>query len=151
MKYDKNFIFKGSPSLQHYEGDPWWIPLMRIDDKFMKGSVYFECVWITENINNSYKPHSHDCDEYIGMFGSNIQDPFNLNAEVEFWIDDEKHVFDRNCLVYVPAGTWHTPIIVKNLKKPIFAFTTSPVGKYIQKVNRDPKWSHLPDPVEAES
>jgi hypothetical protein len=151
MKYDKNFIFKGSPSIQHYAGDPWWIPLMRIDDNFMKGAFYYECVWIIEDIVNSFKPHSHDCDEYIGLFGSDIKDPFNLNAEVEFWLDDEKHIYNKNCIVYVPAGKWHTPIIIRNLKKPIFAMTFSPVGKYVQKVNRDPKWSHLPDPPEAES
>ena len=152
MKYDQYFIFETPASPQHQaKADAPWIPLLRMDSRVRQGAFYFECVWITEPIPESkaFKPHSHDCDEYLGFFGSDIKDPFNLHAEIEFWFDDEKHVFNRNCLIYVPAETWHTPVIIKSLEYPIFCLSTSPVTKYTQKINRDPRWSHLPDPIEG--
>lgn len=151
MKYDKYFVHETKSSPLHPQGSFPGIPLMRIDDRFMKGAFYFECIWITGPIPESkaFKPHSHDCDEYVGFFGSNLEDPFNLYAEIEFWFDDEKHVLTKNCLVFIPSGVWHTPIIINKVERPIFCLSTSPTVKYTQKVNRDPKWSHLEDPPEG--
>ena len=150
-KYDKYFVYKALPSASHPEKGFPWIHLMRIDDRFMKGAFYFECVWFTGPIPESeaFKPHSHDADEYIGFFGSNIEDPTNLNAEIQFWMDDEKHIITKNCIVFVPAGVWHTPIIIDKIERPIFGLSTSPVTKYTQNVNRDPKWAHLKEPPES--
>ena len=150
MKYDKYFIHKGMSSPLHPQGSFPGVPLMRIDDRYTKEGFYFECIWITGPIPESKacKPHRHDCDEYIGFFGSNIEDPFNLNAEVEFWFDDEKHVFTKNCVVFVPAMTWHTPIMINSIEKPIFCLSTTPKLKYTQEVSRAPRWSHLRDPIE---
>ncbi len=130
---------------------------MRIDDrftkanKFMKGAFYFECIWLTGPIPESqaFKPHSHDFIEYVGFLGSDPAEPSNLHAEIEFWFDDEKHIITRSCTVYVPEGVWHTPIIVPRLDRPVFCFSASPSTKYAQNVNRDPRWSHLPDPLEG--
>ena len=150
-KYDKYFVHETKASPLHPEGGFPWIPLMRVDDRFMKGAFYFECIWLTGPIPESkaYKPHSHDCDEYVGFFSGSVDDPFNLDAEVEFWFDDEKHVFTKNCLIFIPAGIWHSPVIINRMKRPIFCLSTSPTTKYTQKVNRDPRWSHLEDPPEG--
>ena len=150
-KYDKYFIFESAASRQHpREGFPW-IPLMRIDDRVLPGAFYFECIWTTGPISSdmAYKPHKHDSDEFVGFFGSNLEEPSNLYAEVEFWFDDEKHIFSKNCVVFIPAGTWHCPIIINKLEWPIFCFSTSPTTKYTMEVNRDPKWAHLKEPPEG--
>jgi hypothetical protein len=150
-KYDKYFVFEGQPSPVHPAGTYPWVPLMRIDDGFMKGAFYFECIWQIGPTPESkaFKPHSHDWDEYVGFFGSNVDDPFNLNAEIQFWMNDEKHILTKNCLIFVPAGVWHGPVVVNKLTKPVFCLSTSTALRYTQKVNRDPKWAHLEDPPEG--
>jgi hypothetical protein len=150
-KYDKYFIHQTDSSPLHPRGGFPGIPLIWVDGRFMKGAFYFECIWQTGPIpeNKAYKPHSHDWDEYVGFFGSNVEDPFNLNAEIQFWMNDEKHVLTKNCLVFVPAGFWHGPVVVNNITRPIFCLSTSPTTKYTQNVNRDPKWAHLEDPPEG--
>jgi hypothetical protein len=149
MKYDEYFIHQTEPSPLHPEGSFPGIPLMRIDDRYMKEAFYFECIWITGPIHESEasKPHRHDCDEYVGFFGSNIENPFNLNAEIQFWFEDEKYIINENCIVYIPSGKWHTPIIIDKIERPIFCLSTSPVAKYTQEISRDPKWRHLKDPL----
>ena len=148
-KYDKYFMHETPSSALHPGGGFPGIPLIWVNNSPIEGAFYFECIWQTGPVPKGFKPHSHDCDEYVGFFGSNIEDPFNLNAEVQFWMNDEKHVFTKNCLVFVPAGVWHGPIIVNNVTKPIFCLSTSPTKKYTQIVNRDPKWAHLEDPPES--
>jgi hypothetical protein len=150
-KYDKYFIFETPSSPSHPKGSVPWVPLMRIDSKVMPGAFYFECVWTVSPISEkmAYKPHSHDSDEYVGFFGTNLEDPTNLNAEVEFYFDDEKHIFTKNCVIFIPAGIWHSPVIVNRIERPVFCFSTSPTTNYTQTVNRDPRWAHLPDPPEG--
>ena len=150
-KYDKYFIFESASSPLHPKTGFPWIPLVRIDDTVLPEAFYFECIWTTGPIPESkaYKPHKHDSDEFVGFFGTNLEDPTNLYAEVEFWFDDEKHVFTKNCVVFIPAGIWHTPVIITKLDRPIFCFSASPEIKYTQEVNRDPRWAHLEDPPEG--
>ena len=150
-KYDKYFIFESATSPQHPKTGFPWIPIMRIDDRILPEGFYFECVWMTGNLSESqaYKPHSHDCDEYVGFFGTDLKDPTNLHAELEFWYDNEKHIITRNCVVFVPAGIWHTPVLVSKLERPVFCFSATPTAHYTQIVSQDPRWAHLPDPPEG--
>jgi hypothetical protein len=151
-KYGKYIIYQTKASPLHPPGSFPGTPLVNVSDSVIKGGFYFECAWFTGPTSESdaYKPHRHDCDEYIGMFGSNPEDWFDLGAEVEFWFDDENHIITKSCLIFVPKGIWHTPIIIRKLDRPIFCLSTAPVLKYTQHINRDPKWSHLKDPPGSE-
>jgi hypothetical protein len=125
-------------------------PIFNINNKVIPGGFYFECIWVNGPLTeaNAFKPHRHDFDEYVGFIGSDASDPFNLNAEIEIYLDDEKHTINRSCIIYIPKGLWHTPIFARNVKKPIFCFSTSPTQNYGQHVSQDPKWAHMSDPPE---
>ena len=68
----------------------------------------------------------------------------------EFWFEDEKHLITNSCAIYIPKGIWHAPLIYRRIDRPIFVFSTAPVPKYTQYINRDPKWNHLKDPMDIE-
>jgi hypothetical protein len=72
----------------------------------------------------------HDTDEIIGFFGSDPENPHDLNGEVEIWLEDEKHVIDRTTMIFVPAGMVHCPLVINRVDKPIFHFTTVSGGQY---------------------
>jgi hypothetical protein len=146
-KYGKYIVYKTEVSPMHARGTFPGTQVMNVNDTVIKGAFYFECAWFTGTTSDSdaYKPHCHDFDEHIGMFGSNAEDPFDLCGEVEFWFDDEKHIITRSCVIFIPKGIWHTPIIIRRLDRPILFMSTAPSLKYTQSVNRDPKWSHLKD------
>lgn len=151
-KYGKYFIYQSKASDKHALGTFPGTPVMNINETVIKDGFYFECIWFTGNVSekDAFKPHYHDFDEYIGFFGSDAEDAFNLNAEVEFWYNDEKHLITRSCIVYIPKGIQHTPIMVSKLKKPIFCLSTGPSRTYGQHVSNDPRWRHLKDPPESE-
>ena len=78
--------------------------------------------------------HTHDSDEIIGFFGNNPEDPYDLGGEIEFWLEDEKHIITRSCLLFVPAGMKHCPLILRRVDRPIFHFTIVTGGQYTREV-----------------
>ena len=96
------------------------------------------------------KPHYHDYIEYVILFGTNPDDPFDLGGEVEFWLDDEKHTITNTCVITIPAGLSHCPFIFKRVDRPILFSSCSPVPVLYEHTNRDPQWSHLKDPPDID-
>ena len=147
-KYEKYIIYETEKSPLHPSDGSMGIPMVNITDAAVKGAFYFECAWFTTTLaeDKAPKPHRHDFDEILGIFGSNPKDFHDLFGEIEFCFDDEKYIITRSCSVFIPKGIWHAPIFIRKIDTPILFMSTAPVPNYTQEINRDPKWSHLKDP-----
>lgn len=122
---------------------------MYLDERSVEGGFYWNGAVIHQaSAPDSIpgKPHYHDYIEYVILYGSNPDDPSDLCGEVELWLGDEKHTVTKSCVIIVPAGLSHCPIIFKRVGRPIFFSSCSPAPVLYQHTNRDPKWSHLKDP-----
>lgn len=108
--------------------------LYRLDDKKVAGIPFFtDCAWVwpkPEDIVMEAKGHAHEFDEIITVFGSNPDDPRDLGAEVEFWLEDEKYILTKSTIIYVPKGLTHCPIIFRNVTRPIFHFIVGNAAAY---------------------
>jgi len=88
-------------------------------------------------------PHIHHAnDEYLWFIGSNLQDPFDFDAEIELYlgwdIDDmEKITITAPTVVRVPPNLWHCPIHFKNVKKPVAFFPVYPDGDWSKIIRKD--------------
>jgi hypothetical protein len=104
------------------------IDLLHINDDVIKGAFYVQAGWflpaITENKSpdRSTKPHAHTYDEIIGIFGTDTENPHDLCGEIEIWLDDEKHLITKSCLIFLPAGLKHGPFREIRVDRPIFHF-----------------------------
>jgi quercetin dioxygenase-like cupin family protein len=107
-----------------------------LDGEMAPGCFYSECVWLfpfgeisseeLERIRKEGggpKPHTHPFDELFTFFGTNFDDPQDLGGEFEFWLEDQPFVFDKSCIVYIPAGMKHSPLYVRRMDRPIFHFS----------------------------
>jgi len=111
-----------------------------MDNDIVPGSFYMECVWILPRPAGTTpgdsarrvgtESHAHDYDEIIAFFGTNLDDPSDLGAEVELWLDDEKHIITKSSLVFVPAGLMHCPLTFLKVDRPVFHYTTGPGKMY---------------------
>lgn len=102
-----------------------------LDDDVVKGSLYVECAWFWKLPKESIVPtHSHDFNEIFGFFGTNAEDWRDLGGEVEFYIDGEKHMLNKSCLVFIPKGLKHCPMEIKRVDRPIFHFIVGTKGTY---------------------
>ena len=75
------------------------------------------------NAYTKWQPHVHDVDELLCFYGSDPDDQYNLNGEIEIIIGDETHILTKSSLIFIPAGVPHTTPLVNRLEKPIFHFS----------------------------
>jgi hypothetical protein len=114
--------------------------LMSLDDVVLKGSSYCEVVWMWPGGEDVYPEtpepisHAHGYDEILGFFGTDFKDPYDLGGEVELWIEDEKFLLTRTSLIFIPKGTYHCPLVIHRVDRPIFHFSTGPGGAYKQEL-----------------
>ena len=102
-----------------------------LDDDVVKGSLYVECAWFWKAPKQSrVETHTHDFDEVVAFFGTNPEDWRDLGGEVEFWLDDEKHMLTKSCMVFIPKGLPHCPLEVRRVDRPIFHFIIGTKGTY---------------------
>lgn len=107
--------------------------MMYLDSEVIKGAFYVECVWFwptKEEDTSSPDPHTHDYDEVIGFFGTNRDDPRELGAEIELWIDGEKNLMTESFLAFIPAGIVHCPLKILRIDRPVFHFATGQGKQY---------------------
>ena len=77
--------------------------------------------------------HHHDQHEVVAFYGSNPDDPFDLCGEVEFWMEDQKLILEKSCLIYVPAGMKHSPLVLNRIDRPIFHFSSVTESEWVRR------------------
>ncbi len=108
--------------------------LFRLDEKRFPGIPFFtDSAWVWPKPNEIVmegKSHSHQFDEVVTLFGTNPDNPRNLCGEVEFWLEDEKYTITTSCIIYVPRGIKHCPLIFRKVERPIFHYIVGQGGRY---------------------
>jgi hypothetical protein len=104
-------------------------PIKRViymDDRVVPGSFYVEAVWVVGSMPRSHPEHSHpDHDEILGFVGSNMDDPTDLGAEIDFVVDGRKMTITKTCFIHVPAGIKHGGLCFRKIDRPVFQIAMS--------------------------
>ena len=139
--YDKNIITQLKPSFVPNRFVPPGVSTQKtgrkitrlayLDGEVIEGGFYTENVWFYEgNEDIAVYPHTHDFDEALAFFGSNPEEPIDLCGEIELWLDDEKHILHKSCLIFIPKGLKHCPLIIRRVDRPIFSYSTGANSLY---------------------
>ena len=131
---DEEKIARGRTPDKRQEGVPFSNGLLWLDEKIVKGAFYMEVVLLepgSKSTGEWVKPHTHETDEIIGFVGTTVKDPHSLNGEIELWLDDEKHEITKSCLVFVPKGLKHCPLIINRVETPIVHFSVLTGSQYL--------------------
>lgn len=139
-KYEKHIVTSFAPGLDlpEFRGKPGEPTershfMMWLGDAVVKGSPYTEAVWLwpaAARPEGGFPRHVHDHDEVLGFFGTDTGNVLDLGGEIELWLEDEKYLLTKSCLVYVPGGMAHCPIVFKRIDRPIFHFLMVTGGEY---------------------
>ena len=89
-----------------------------------------ESVWFHTSNDTGPETHVHDFDEVIGFIGSDPENPQDLGAEVHIFLGGEEATITKNCIIYVPRGIAHSPLLVPRLDSPIIHFSGGNGGSY---------------------
>ena len=104
--------------------------ILWLDDEVLPGAFQMNCSWYLHASETGPGAHYHDVPEIIGFFSPDPEHPNDLNGEIEFWMEDEKFMLTKSCMIFVPANMKHCPLILRRVDQPIFHFTTVTAGKY---------------------
>ncbi len=113
---------------------PFGRGLLWLDDKIVKNAFYMEVLLLepgSKSTGEWVKPHVHEADEIIGFVGTNVKDPQSLDSDIELWLEDEKHLINESCLVFVPAGLKHCPLEIKRVGYPVVHFSVLTGRQYL--------------------
>jgi hypothetical protein len=139
LKYAKNIITElkspGFPGIsspkQKAERAQRMKGVLHMDDTVTPGAFYVDLVWFTKGTaTEEHAAHTHDFDEFLTFWGTNPDDPKDLCGEIELWLEDEKHLITRSCLVFIPKGMKHCPLIVRRVDRPILHFAAGTAHRY---------------------
>jgi hypothetical protein len=106
--------------------------ILWMDSNVVEGAFQMNTSWYLKPSTHGAEAHKHDVDEIIGFFGNDAAKPYDLGGEIEFWLEDEKHIITRTAMIFLPAGMKHCPLIIRRVDRPIFHFSTVTGGSYIQ-------------------
>jgi len=104
--------------------------ILWMDENVVDGAFQMNCSWYLKPTEHGPGAHTHEADEIIGFFSANPDDPYDLGAEIEFWLEDEKFMLTRTCMIFVPGGMKHCPLILRKVDRPVFHFSTVNTGTY---------------------
>ena len=79
------------------------------------------------------KPHSHPFDEIFTFFGTDFNNPEDLCAEIEFYLEEEPVKLTKSCIGFIPAGMRHCPVNMNRLDRPFFHFSNDMITRWILK------------------
>lgn len=143
MKWDKKYFIT---ELKLTQGDAPWTPqfkktegmrLINLDSNIRDGAFIIETAWFlpgewpaSKGDVGTVKEHGHDYDEVVAYVGTDPSDPYDLNGEVEFWIDGQQNNIDRSFIAFIPSGIPHGPLSIRRIDKPIFHFIAGMAKKY---------------------
>jgi len=96
-----------------------------IDGGIVPGAFQMNTSWYCKvpERNPVFDEHSHACDELIGFFSGDPERPYELGAQLEVWLDGERHVITRSCMIFVPANMKHMPLKFDYVDRPVFHFS----------------------------
>ena len=102
--------------------------LLKVDGKRLKDflSVYCTWYWSAREDATVQNARVSNVNQVIGFVGLNPEDPHDLTGEVTVWINGDKQVLNRSCLIFVPAGMSFGPVQINRLKGQIFYVSISP-------------------------
>ena len=115
--------------------DPNYVKrLVQLDkDTVDETEFYSEAKWIMPGNPEPMKmseSHTHDFGEFIGFFGFNYENIKDLGAEIEFTVDNETYTITESFSSFIPKGVQHGPLIIRNVRYPIFCFTGGDTNEY---------------------
>ena len=140
-KHAKYFVYSDKPNLVYpsYRPEPdpkLFRKIVYLDaDVVDETDFYSEAMWIVpgEAFNEGVthiEAHTHTWGEFIGFYGYNYENIYDLGADIEFTIDGKTYNINESFASFIPAEIEHGPLIIKNVTQPIMHFTAGPTLRY---------------------
>lgn len=102
-----------------------------IDGDLVPGAFQMNVSWYCKVPEQDpiFAVHRHAAAEIIGFFGSDPEEPYELNGEIRVELDGEEHTITRSSLIFLPPELPHA-IRILRVDRPIFHFSVVTEARY---------------------
>ncbi|MDR0818940.1 MAG: hypothetical protein LBN43_05140 [Oscillospiraceae bacterium] len=99
--------------------------ILWMDSNVVPGAFQMNTAWYfaVPERDPIFTEHSHPYEELLGFYGSNPDDPYDLNGVIEFTLNGETHRLTRSTMIFLPGNSTHNPMRILEVKRPIFHFS----------------------------
>jgi hypothetical protein len=104
--------------------------ILWMDKNVVPGAFQMNTAWYRKPKNHAPTAHTHNSDEIIGFLSMDPENRYDLGAEIEMWMGDEKFMLTKSTLLFAPAGMKHCPLILHHFDRPVFHFSIVREGEY---------------------
>ncbi|MDR2611022.1 MAG: hypothetical protein LBC58_06155 [Clostridiales Family XIII bacterium] len=121
MGSERYFSLSGKPAEVTMPGIPAEAKKVstQIDDSIVSGTLFNQVGWYTKPFDAAGL-FKHESDELLIFAGGDIEDPENLNAEIELQLENDVLTIDKTGVVFVPGGCAHGNLKIKRMDRPVF-------------------------------
>lgn len=96
-------------------------PSVCLDGKLVPGAYFAAVEWIAADMATEGLI-CHESDALHMFVGGNPKDHENLNAQIDFQIENDHLVFSETSFVFVPKGCAYNIVSAKDVKKPLLHY-----------------------------
>jgi hypothetical protein len=96
--------------------------VLKVDQNRLQDFFAVDCTWFWRSRPNQIVDGTRisDCNQVIGLVGTDTANPSSLAGEMTVWIDGKKNILNKSSLVFVPAGVPFGPVQINHMEHPIF-------------------------------
>ena len=130
-KYDKYVINPPHLQIRVKEDNRVVFDGLMIHHQQLGYNMTFGHQFIKKPMKSDNPCHTHNFDEFLAWYGGNPDDPDDFGAEVVLYMGEEqdKYVFTRPTMVYLPPGLPHCPLEITRVDSPIIQIEIMLVGE----------------------
>jgi hypothetical protein len=113
------------------------IPFLKSNEEY--GDLGFHMSWkcIVRPYTDEPEAHRHDFPQFLVFLGGDPNNMLDLGGEVEITLSEdgknfEKHLLTTMATVYIPAGLYHCPLVMKKVERPFVFYNFALTDKYVK-------------------
>ncbi len=112
---------QNQPRKSWFKPEAAYVPVVWMDGSTNDTRMFNEAYWLKSDCASD-EFVAYDSAELYAFISGDLDDPESLNAQVEFWIENDKVELTNTSIVLIPKGVAHGKISVKGMKTPIFCY-----------------------------
>ena len=99
--------------------------VLGMDKEVIADCMVTEAGWYKANC---FEPEmvAHPSGEVMLFMGSDKENPLELNATLELWIENDKLTLTKSCAVFIPAGCAHGKLRFSDMQRPVAYYAVQP-------------------------
>jgi hypothetical protein len=137
LKYDKYFLTEKNGIIQPGMNKAVVYPIVKADMGLLGPDFGIGWHPITKPFKMIDESHKHDYGQVLAFIPGDITKMGELDAEIEFYLDGEKHIITRTTVVHIPGGMIHCPLYINRVGKPFLFnnmyFTAEYIAEKVEK------------------